>query len=116
MCLYFHFFTGGFCPGVYTILGVAAPRTDVHASGGTCFFRQVWYECLGIEWGVCTGLYCFLSLTVGVGPGVRSILAMAAPWADILAIGGDCFICWGRSECLGVDWVFVWASVSSRGE
>ena len=116
MGLSFHFFTEGIFPGVYTILAVADPRTNFHASGGACFVRQCQDECLGVEWGVFMGLYCFLFLAGGVCSGVRSILSMAAPWANILATGGDCFVCWGRSECLGVDWVFVWASVSSRGE
>ena len=52
------------------------------------------------------GLYCFLFLTGGVGPGVGSILAIAAPWANVLATGGDYFVCWGRSECLGVECFF----------
>ena len=52
------------------------------------------------------GLYCSLSLTGVVGPGILSILAMAEPWADILSTGGDCFLCWGQSECLGVEWGF----------
>ena len=52
------------------------------------------------------GLYCFLFLDGLVGTGVCSILDMADPWADILATGGYCFVCWGRSECLGVECFF----------
>ena len=62
------------------------------------------------------GLYCFLFLTGGVVPCVRYILAMAAPWADILATDGDCFICWGRSECLGVEWGFCLGFGFFQGE
>ena len=73
---------------------------------GPVFFRQVQDECLGVEWGVCMALYCFIFLTGVVGPGVRSILAISDPWNDVLATGGDCLVYWGRSECLGVEWGF----------
>ena len=104
--LYFHFFTGGISPGVHTIMAVAAPRADFHASGGDYFVCQVRDECLGVEWGGFMVLCCFLFLAGGVGLGVRSILEISAPWADILATSGDCFVCWGWSECLGVEWGF----------
>ena len=102
MVLSFHFFTGGICPGVCTILAMAAPRTDVHASRGDYFVGQIQDECLGVECGVCMVLYCFIFLTGGVGPVVHSILSIYAPWYDVLATGGDCFVCWVQSECLDV--------------
>ena len=52
------------------------------------------------------GLYGFLYLAGGVGPGVRSILTIADPCDDILATGRDCFVNCGRSEFLGVQWDF----------
>ena len=58
--------------------------------------------------GVCIGQYCFLFLDIAVGPGVRSILDIDDPWSDALATVGDCFVCWGKSECLGVEWFFFW--------
>ena len=72
-------------------MAVDSPRTNVHASVGARFFRQGRYECLGVDWGVCMGIYCFLFLTGGVGPGFRSILAMASTLVDILATGGEFF-------------------------
>ena len=115
MGLSFHLFTGGIFPGVYTILAVAAPGTDVHASGGASFVCQGQDECLGVEWVLCMGIYCCRFLAGGVGPGIRSILAMADPWDDILATDGGYFVSWGRIECLGVEWDFFWALFSSRG-
>ena len=43
-------------------------------------------------------------------PGVRLILAVAAPEADIFAGGWACFILWGQSDNLGVEWrfLFIW--------
>ena len=93
------FLTRVIVPGIHLILAVLS-------SGGACFIRQGRDECLGVEWGGCMGLYCFLFLAGGVGLGVRSILEISAPWADILATSGDCFVCWGWSECLGVEWGF----------
>ena len=61
------------------------------------------------------GLYCSILLTGEVGPVIRSIMAMAAPWAGIHATDGDYFPCWGRSEWLIVEWVFVLDSISSSG-
>ena len=29
---------------------------------------------------------------------------LADPRDDVLAKGGACFVCWGRDECLGVEW------------
>ena len=45
--------------------------------------------------------------------GVRLILAVASPEDDIFAGGGACFILWGHSERLGVEWkfLFVWSWV-----
>ena len=94
MDISFHFFTGGIFPGVHTILSMAAPSTNVHASGGDCFVRQVRDECLGVEWGFCMSLCCFLFLSGRVGPGVRSILTIAGPWAGILDTVGGCFVYW----------------------
>ena len=50
------------------------------------------------------GIYCFLFLTGKVGPCVCSILEIAAPWADLIVTSGECFFCFVRSECLGVEW------------
>ena len=36
----------------------------------------------------------FIFLTWGIGPGVRLILAVAAPRSDALARGGACFVGW----------------------
>ena len=87
-------------------MAVAALRTDVHDIGRACFVCQGRDGCLSVEWGVCMGIFCFILLTGGVVPGVRSILAIADPWDGILATGGDCFIYWGQSECLHVEWGF----------
>ena len=61
-------------------------------------------------------LYCFILLTGGVGPGVRYILVIAAPWGDVLATSGDCFVCWFQSEFLGVEWGFRLGFGFSRGK
>ena len=106
MGLYFTLFTGGICPGVHTILAVASPRTNIHASFGDFFVRQGQDTCLGVEWGVCMGIYCFFLLNGGVGPGARSILVIGAPWADFLATSWEFFFCWGQIECLGIEWDF----------
>ena len=52
LVLSLHFFTGGIFPGVYTILAVDAPRTNIHDSGRTCFVGQGRDEFLGFEWGI----------------------------------------------------------------
>ena len=49
----FPFLYVGIFPGVRHILAVAAPRADFPASGGACFFRWVWSESIGVEWGIC---------------------------------------------------------------
>ena len=110
MGLYFTLFTGGICPGVHTILAVASPRTNIHASFGDFFVRQGQDECLGVEWGVCMDIYCFLFLTGGVVPGVCSILVISAAWVDVLVTVGECFVCWVQSECLGIECFFsgIW--------
>ena len=115
MGISFHFFTGRIFPGVHTILTLAALRTDVYASGRSCFLCQGQDECLGVEWGVCMGVYCFLLLNGGVGPGARSILVIGAPWADFLATGWECFVCWGQIECLGIEWGFFLGLGFSQG-
>ena len=46
----------------------------------------------------------FILLTGGIGPGVRLILAVAAPRDDVLAKGGACFIDRVHNECLVVEW------------
>ena len=48
------------------------------------------------------GLLSFLLLVSGIDPGVRHILAVAAPRANVLASGGSCSILRGWSECMGV--------------
>ena len=39
----------------------------------------------------------------GICPGVRLILTVATPEADIFAGGGACFVLWGQSDRLGVE-------------
>ena len=67
------------------------------------FFCQVQDECLGVEWRVCLCIFSLILLSGGVDPGVRCILHIAASRANILVSGGECFVCWGRSEHLGVE-------------
>ena len=116
--LSFHFFTGGICPGVYSIMAVAAPRKDVHAIGGAYFFS----DRVGMSVWVLSGRFVWVSITSFSAP--EELVQASAlfwpclpPWADNFATGGDCFFCWGRSECMGFEWFFfVRASVSSGGE
>ena len=69
---------------------VAGPVLSIRAS------MIIWL----LSGGGCMGLYCFLFLAGGVGLGIHYILAISAPWVDVLATGGDCFVYWGQSECL----------------
>ena len=55
--IYLNLVTGGICPGVHTIMDVSDPRTNDHGIGGACFVCQFRDECLGVEWGVCMGIY-----------------------------------------------------------
>ena len=50
----------------------------------------------------------FLLRVRGIGPGVRHLLAVASPRADVLASGGACSVHRVQSECMGVgvDWGF----------
>ena len=49
------------------------------------------------------GRLSFLFLSGGIIPGVRHILAVAAPGSDVLDIDRACFVFRGQSECLGVE-------------
>ena len=53
------------------------------------------------------GIIYFIFFTGGIGPGVRLILAVAAPRSEILDRGGAYFIHRVQNECLGVEWE-VW--------
>ena len=48
-------------------------------------------------------------------PGVRIILSVAAPEADIFAGGRACFVLQGQSERLGVEWRFCLCLVLGWG-
>ena len=92
--LSFNLYTVGIFQGstlLYTWLPLGP--TSMIVSGQGLFFHQGLDECLCVEWKVCMGIYCFIFLTGGVGPGVCYILAIYVPWADVPANGGDCFVC-----------------------
>ena len=56
--LSFPILSGGVGPRVRHILAVSTPRSEVPASGGSCFVCRGWSECLGVEWegSLCLGL------------------------------------------------------------
>ena len=54
-------------------------------------------------------------LSGGTFPVVRLILSVAAPEADIFAGDGACFVLWGQSERLGVEWRFCLCLVLGWG-
>ena len=74
------------------------------------FFCWVRSECLSVKWGFCLGFVFFQGLIRdlygGIFPGVYLIMAVAAPEDDIFAVGGACFVLWGQSERMGVEWRF----------
>ena len=51
----------------------------------------------------------------GICPGVRLILSVSAPEVDIFVGGRVCFVLWGQSESLGVEWRFCICMVLGWG-